>query len=156
MNHDPRTLEAFEREVGLLARRIRWALAERAHAVHPDLQSGAYLVLATVWRSGSLRAATLVETLGLDKAAVSRHVQHLLDLGLVTKTRDPEDGRAALLSVAPGVATRLEQMAGERSAALDARLADWSAAELDALVATLARYNRTMDSSTSDDPPPSR
>ncbi|WP_442940144.1 MarR family transcriptional regulator [Nocardioides sp. B-3] len=43
---------------------------------------------------GTVRASAVVEAFHLDKGAVSRHVQTLVDFGLAAKERDPDDGRA--------------------------------------------------------------
>lgn len=144
MNHDPATLEAFEQQVGILARRLRRAVGARARAVHPDLQSPGYLVLAWLGRFGPARSADLVEGLGIDKAAISRQVTHLLDLGLLERSRDPLDGRAAILAVTERAQRRLRDVARERSTELDARLAGWSTAEVEDLVRMLTRYNDTL------------
>ena len=75
----------------------------------------------------------LVEAMDLDKGAMSRGVQHLIDLGLVDRTPDPADGRATLLSVSAEGRTRLADMAVHRRKRLDERLSGWSDDELDRL-----------------------
>ena len=46
MNDRIRTLHALEQEVGILMRRVRRALSERAALVHPSLQPSSYVMLA--------------------------------------------------------------------------------------------------------------
>ena len=144
MTTDPEIVAAVEQEIGVIARRLRKAISERARAVHPELQRGDYVVLDALHHAGPARAADLAEWLDLDKGAVSRHVRHLGDLGLVRRSADPHDGRACLLSVSEEAAERLTEVGRVRSAAAARKLAGWAPEELSALVATLARYNRTM------------
>ncbi len=138
------TVRALERELGVLIRRVRRAIGERARAVHPDLQPMSYLMLAHLAESGPLRSSALAETFGVDKGAVSRQVQHLVDLALLDRTPDPDDGRATLLSPTDDACRRLAEIRQQRRRRLDERLGDWSDAELGALVDALARYNRTL------------
>lgn len=145
MNHDPAVLASFEREVGALTRRLRRVLGDRARAVHPDLPIAGYLVLGWLTQCGPGRSSELVDALGIDKAVISRQVQQLLDLGLIEKCRDPEDGRAAILSIRPAARARLEEISRARAGILDNALADWSDVELQQFVDLLARYNRAME-----------
>ncbi len=64
-----------------------------------------------------------------------------IDLGLVDRTPDPEDGRATLLCVSDGGPRRLGDVADHRRKLLAERLGDWSADELEAFGAMLRRYN---------------
>lgn len=138
------TVRLLEHEVGVLVRRVRRVIHERARAVHPDLQPASYLLLAHLAETGPLRSSAVVESLGIDKGAVSRQVQHLVDLDLVARTPDPDDGRATLLSVTDGARRRLADVARQRRRLLDERLGEWSEDELTELVSALARYNATL------------
>lgn len=138
-------LAGLEQEVGVMIRRIRRVIAERAHAVHPELQSSSYLMLSWLVRQGPQRASAMADAFSIDKGAISRQVQHLVDLGLVDRSPDPADGRATLVSVSADAAARMESVAGERRRWLDDRLRDWSDADLEAIVALLGRYNAALD-----------
>lgn len=135
----------LEHELGMLARRLKRVVAERAGEVHPDLQPSSYWMFTHLAESGPLRASALVEAFDLDKGAVSRHVQHLLDIGLLDRTPDPEDGRATLLSVTAEGARRLAAVDEHRRAWFAQVLGDWSDAELAGFAGELARYNATID-----------
>ena len=50
-------LTGLEQEVGVMIRRIRRVIRERAHAVHPDLQSSSYLMLSWLAQLIAGRAA---------------------------------------------------------------------------------------------------
>lgn len=138
------SLRAIEREVGVLLRRVRRVLGDRARATHPDLQPAAYLLLVRLDEAGPSRASAIVEELGIDKAAVSRHLRQLADLGLLERSPDPDDRRATLLAVTPTAHRRLAEVAAARSDRFDARLRDWSATDLADFAGRLARYNEAL------------
>lgn len=138
-------LRELEGEVGVLIRRIRRVIGERAREVHPDLVPSSYLMLGHIRDHGPLRASELSSTFDIDKGAISRQVQHLIDLELLDRAPDPDDGRATLLSVSPEGRRRLEAVASERSAMLAARLQDWAPADIEQVVVSLRRYNEALD-----------
>jgi DNA-binding MarR family transcriptional regulator len=87
----------------------------------------------------------MADAFGIDKGAISRQVQHLLDLGLVEREPDPADGRATLVSVSAAAVAQLEAVSEERRRWLDGRLSDWSEDDLTQMVELLGRYNRALD-----------
>lgn len=144
MTSRPDALRELERELGVMVRRVRRVIAERAHAVHPDLQSSSYLMLGHLLDQGPLRASELCAVFDIDKGAISRQVQHLVDLGLVDRTPDPADGRATLISVSDEGARRIHDVVEHRRKWFDERLGDWSADEILDFAATLSRYNEAL------------
>jgi len=139
------SLGRLEAEVGVLIRRIKRVLGERAHAVHPDLQRGAYLMLSYVADEGPVRPSAIAEKFDIDKGAISRQVQQLVDLGLIDRTHDPLDGRASLLAASADARRRLDDVVAQRRDWLDVRLGEWEDAELVAFVDVLHRYNTALD-----------
>jgi DNA-binding MarR family transcriptional regulator len=135
----------LEREMGVVVRRIRRVIEQRARAVHPDLAPSSYLMLTYVAEHGPLRASEIADQFDIDKGAVSRQVTHLTDLGLLARVADPEDGRALLVSVSDEGRTRLTDVARHRRKWLDERLGDWTEAELTGFVETLGRYNEALE-----------
>jgi len=125
-------------------RRVRRVIRERARLVHPELQPSSYLMLGHLRDAGPLRASAMCEVFDLDKGAVSRQVQHLLDLGLVDRTPDPDDGRATLIAVSDEGLRRMADVADHRRKLLDERLSGWTAEELAAFVDQLSRYNAAL------------
>ncbi len=101
------SLRHLEREVGVLIRRVRRVIGERARSVHEDLQPASYLMLTWLADEGPVRASSMVEKFNIDKGAVSRQLQHLVDLGLVERTPDPDDGRATLVAASEDATRRL-------------------------------------------------
>ena len=142
----PESLIRLEQEVGVLARRIRRVIAERARGVHPDLQPASYLMLSHVAENGPMRASSVADLFTIDKGAISRQVTHLIELGLVHKSRDPEDGRAWLLSATPDATQRLQAVAEQRRHHLAERLDGWEAGDLERFTDLLARYNESLGS----------
>lgn len=140
------SLRQLEQEMGIVVRRLKRVIGERARAVHDELQPAAYLMLTYVEAHGPVRASALAETFDVDKGAVSRQVNHLIDLDLLRGERDPEDGRATLLSVTAEGVRRLAEVIEHRRALLDERLGDWSADDLADFVGTLSRYNAALES----------
>jgi DNA-binding MarR family transcriptional regulator len=138
-------LGRLEQEVGVLIRRVKRVIGERARAVHPDLQPASYLMLSHLVSSGPQRSSVLSERFGVDKGAISRQVQHLCELGLLERTPDPEDGRATLVSASPDAVHRMEALNRDRRRWLDEQLAEWSEDDLRQFVTGLARYNEALD-----------
>lgn len=139
------SLRLLESEVGVMIRRIRRVLWERARAVHPDLQPASYLMLAYLADHGALRGSAIAEALCIDKGAVSRQLHHLVELGLVDRSPDPDDGRATLVSASDDAVRRISDVADDRRRWLDERLGDWTDAELADFAAVLGRYNAALD-----------
>jgi DNA-binding MarR family transcriptional regulator len=140
------TLRDLETEVGVLIRRVRRVIGERARLVHPELQPASYLILTTVAQGEPVRASAISELFDVDKGAVSRQVKHLVELGLLTHEKDPADARAALLSVTDEARTRLADVVEHRQKQLGEKLAEWTDDELSSFVSELGRYNAALNS----------
>jgi DNA-binding MarR family transcriptional regulator len=140
-----RTILDLELELSVLVRRLRRVIGERARTIHPDLTPAGYLMLAYMAERGPVRASAVVEAFNLDKGAVSRHVQALVEFGLATKERDPDDGRAWVVSLTDEGRRRMTELATERRERLGRLLGDWSDEELASFVATLGRYNASLE-----------
>jgi len=140
------SLRRLESEVGVLIRRVRRVIHERARSVHEDLQPAAYLLLGWLADEGPVRASTIAGSFGIDKGAISRQIQLLDELGLVTREPDPDDGRATLVAASDEAVRRMTDVAEHRRKWMDEQLGDWSAAELAGFADTLARYNDALNS----------
>lgn len=138
-------LGRLEKEVGVLIRRVRRVIGERARAVHRDLQPASYLMLTHLASEGPQRSSVMAERFNVDKGAISRQVQHLSDLGLLQREPDPVDGRATLISASPEAVLRMEALDRDRRKWLDGQLAEWSEEDLREFVSGLARYNTALD-----------
>ncbi|MCW2848596.1 MAG: MarR family transcriptional regulator [Marmoricola sp.] len=142
---DDETLRALEHEMSILVRRIRRVITERARMLHPDLSPVSYSMLLALNDQGPRRASDLVEIFSIDKGAVSRQVQVLLDLGLIERSPDPEDRRAMILAISEEGHARLANIAATRRLAVSERLDGWSDEDLRAFVRSLGRYNSALE-----------
>ena len=142
---DDETLRALEHEMSVLVRRIRRVIADRARMLHPELSPVSYSMLMALNDSGPRRASDLVEIFSIDKGAVSRQVQSLLELGLIERTPDAEDGRAMILAISEEGHRRLASIAATRRHEVRERLDDWSDADLTEFVRSMARYNSALE-----------
>lgn len=138
-------LLGLEVELGVLVRRIKRVIAVRARVIHPELTPAGYLMLAYMTERGPVRPSAMVEAFNLDKGAVSRHVQTLVDFDLATKERDPDDGRAWVVTLSEEGRRRMDDLTTTRRVHLGERLDGWTDEELDSFVATLGRYNASLE-----------
>ena len=143
---DDETMRALEHEMGVLVRRIRRLIAERARMVHPDLSPVAYSMLMALNESGPRRASDLVDLFSIDKGAVSRQVR-------VAARARPDRARPRPRGPPRGDPRdhRGGQRAGwrpsrrlRRSEVIE-RLAGWSDEDLQAFVSAMARYNSALE-----------
>jgi DNA-binding MarR family transcriptional regulator len=140
----------LEAQMAVMARRLRRVVSERATAVDPSLGAVGYGVLEHLQRHGDCRQTDLVAALGVEKGAISRAVQQLVDLGLAGRVEDPDDGRACRVRILDLGAARLRAVLELRRAAYAERLADWTPDDLDAFVAMLTRYNAALETPLGD------
>ena len=138
-------MRALEHEVSVLIRRVRRVIAERARMIHPDLPAVSYSMLNALNTTGPRRASEFVDLFSIDKGAVSRHVQFLQEIGLVERTPDPEDGRAAIIEITAEGSRRLEEITLTRRAELSTALGGWAEDELVEFVSALGRYNAALE-----------
>jgi DNA-binding MarR family transcriptional regulator len=100
-NIDPEPVGQIEHALGALLRltrapRFAETVRQRAGA---EIDRAGYGVLVRVAELGPVRLSELAQYLGLDVSTVSRQVQHLEQRGLVERSPDPLDRRAALLDL---------------------------------------------------------
>lgn len=139
------SLAVIEREVGVLLRRVRRTSAEIARSIHPELAASSYPILLHVIDHEPVRAAQIVEHLGIDKGAVSRQVAQLERLGLIERAEDPDDGRAQTLVLSARGRERLHEVARQRSRTMAHRLGAWTDDELAQFARRLGRYNASLE-----------
>lgn len=140
--HDPAPLTR-ENLGWLLAKASqRWneLLAERfRQAGFPEVRPSFGSVLVPLYEEDDLRMGQLSERSGLSKQAMTTLVRAVESAGLVTRSRDPDDGRAsrvALTERAEAVRPVAEAALGELDARVRASLSDEA---LDGLVESLGK-----------------
>lgn len=111
------------------ARRLR---QEAAGAVG-ELTPTSAAALATVERHGPLTPSELAEIERVKRPTATRTLRVLSDAGLVERTRDPEDGRSALVSITTMGRDRLRRLRGRKNAYLARRMRELPAGDVEAL-----------------------
>jgi DNA-binding MarR family transcriptional regulator len=102
-------------------------------------------VLHELGCTGPVRVSVLAEAMHLDQSTVSRHVSSLEQVGLVARSDDPDDRRAALLSITAAGRSRLATILDERRAIFRAATADWSDDDRARLADSLNRMVRALE-----------
>jgi DNA-binding MarR family transcriptional regulator len=109
-----------------LAPRLRWAITRMARRLRQeagtDLGPSQVASLATIERHGPLSPSELAERERIKRPTATRIVRHLENGGLVERVRDPEDGRASILSVTGEGRTLLRRLRERKTAYLAKRL----------------------------------
>lgn len=106
--------------IGRLSRRLRTTSAARDAGLTPTAIS---LLLAVV-RGGPMRLSELGESEGLNPTMLSRVVSGMVQDGLLRRSSDQGDRRAAWVQATAAGRRLAERMRRERTAAVDAALAE--------------------------------
>jgi DNA-binding MarR family transcriptional regulator len=109
-----------------LAPRLRWAITRMARRLRQeagtDLGPSQTAALATIERHGPLSPSELAKRERIQRPTATRIVRHLEVAGLLERIRDPEDGRASILSVTPEGRQLLRRLRARKTAYLARRL----------------------------------
>jgi DNA-binding MarR family transcriptional regulator len=125
-------IEAVE---GLFDGLVRFSRALKArsgdwgHAAH-DLTRGDIVTLGVLASRGSTRPGQIAAALNVDPSVISRQLVALARLDLITRSTDPEDGRAELITITPQGQERLVQAREAMCLTLAERLAHWDLDEI--------------------------
>ncbi|WDZ87427.1 MarR family winged helix-turn-helix transcriptional regulator [Micromonospora cathayae] len=140
-NQLPELLRTVEHELTALLRRGRAVSWGVVREVHPHLEPNTYGLLLWLRRSGAVRLTDLSVRLGVGKGTLSRQIRGLEELGLVRREPDPEDRRAARLSLTVEGQRRFDAARGSRVEELQQSLAGWSADDLAEFARLLHHFN---------------
>lgn len=103
-------------------------------------------------QSPGIRVADLADGCGLDASTTSRHVRTLEDAGLLTREGDPDDRRAARLSLTRAGQDALDAALRVRAELLSRATAHWSAADQRRLAQLLSRLSGDLVAAGLPDP----
>ncbi len=106
---------------------------------------GAFPILHHLATSGPTRQGHLADAIGLDASTVSRHVRVLIDEGHIAAGRDPQDGRASVLSVSASGLEHLGQRLTSHRETLAAATASFSPTERDELIRLLDKLAERLN-----------
>jgi DNA-binding MarR family transcriptional regulator len=116
---DTETAARLRAVIGKLSRRLRPTAAGKAAELTPTKIS----VLMDVVRRGPLRLSDVAEAEAINPTMLSRIVAALLERGLLERTSDPGDRRAAWVKATAAGRRLAERMQRERTEALNHALA---------------------------------
>jgi DNA-binding MarR family transcriptional regulator len=127
------TAPRLRQVIARLYRQLRTTDASAAAGLSPSRTSA----LLHVDRQGPLRLPELAESEGLNPTMVSRMVSELTEAGLIERTSDARDRRAAWVGVTPEGSALAARMRRERTEAVTAALAKLGPAEAKRIEAAL-------------------
>lgn len=122
--------------IGKLSRRLRPTIAGS------DLTPSQISILLTVDRHGPMRLTELAAIESINPTMLSRITGALAQRGLITRTPDAVDRRAALVESTPAGRRMRKRILKERTSALQSRLQELSVQERQALEAALPALER--------------
>jgi DNA-binding MarR family transcriptional regulator len=109
-----------------LAPRLRLAITRTARRLRQeagaDLGPSQTAALATIERHGPLSPSELAERERIKRPTATRIVGHLESAGLIERVRDPEDGRASILTITADGRSLLRRLRARKTAYLAKRL----------------------------------
>ncbi len=120
-----------------LPARLRLAVVRTARRLRQEaggeLGPATSAALATIERQGPLSPSELAEREGVKRPTATRILGKLEKAGLVTRIRDPQDGRSSILSVTPEGRALLRKIRARKTAYLAKQLQDLEPDDLRAL-----------------------
>jgi len=122
--------------------RMRAQLVEQVGA---PIEPGLYPLLRRVGQWGPIRTSELAARIGLDVSTISRQLAGLERAGLLVRTVDPLDRRAALLALSQEGERIVARIQRARHAMMDEALADWPVEDLEQLAELLERFADALD-----------
>nr|WP_081539795.1 MarR family transcriptional regulator [Kitasatospora sp. SID7827] len=100
--------------------------------------------LARIEQHGPIRLGELAALERVTAPSITRTVASLVDARLISRVPDPNDGRSALVELAPGGVDLLAHIRRRRSELLARRTAELTAPERQALMAALPVLERLV------------
>ena len=110
----------------------------------PEISARAFL-LGHVDRLAPVRATDLAEHVALDLSTISRHLRALEDAGLLTRSPDPDDRRASLLSVTDEGRHYIERAVRARTALLASATTGWDRDDVATLSHLMTRLAHDLE-----------
>ncbi len=122
---DVETAARLRTAIGRLSRQLRTTAAAREAGLTPTAIS----VLLNLARNTPIRLGELAESEGINPTLLSRVVGTLVDKGLLERTSDEEDRRAARVSITRQGRRLTDRMKSERTRAVNAAMGELSSEE---------------------------
>jgi DNA-binding MarR family transcriptional regulator len=122
---DTETAARLRLAIGRLARRLRTTAAAREAGLTPSAIS----ILLNTARNAPIKMSELAESEGINPTMLSRVVGGLVEKGLLERTADAEDRRAAWVSITSKGRRVTQRMKSERTEAVNAAMDELSTEE---------------------------
>jgi DNA-binding MarR family transcriptional regulator len=141
-----RALDDVEGAFSLMARKAGLPrLHERfSAAAGVDLEPSSFQLMRRVEQVEPIRASDLAVLAGLDLSTVSRQVAALEAAGLLERSRDPQDGRASLLTLSQRGRVASTQVCEARRNLFAEFLTDWPDEDIERFADLLSRFAQAM------------
>jgi DNA-binding MarR family transcriptional regulator len=105
-------------------------------------------LLSTIEEQGAARISDLAALDHCSQPTMTTQVRRLHDSGLVTRTADPDDARAVLISITAAGVSTLTKVRTERARAVDPHLSRLTAPDRETLVAAVRVLHRLLADAT--------
>jgi DNA-binding MarR family transcriptional regulator len=137
-----------------LAARLRLAITRTARRLRQeagtDLGPSGASALATIERHGPLAPSELAERERIKRPTVARILARLEQEGLVDRVRDPDDGRASIVSTTARGRALLRRLRARKTAYLASRLGELEPGEVAALRRAAEVLERMLEGEAGD------
>ncbi|SFB87935.1 MarR family winged helix-turn-helix transcriptional regulator [Streptomyces aidingensis] len=137
-------LDALQHEVAIFARRAEQTRLGGLGPARNSMDRAAYLLLSKLDQQGPTGVKALAAGMGIDSSTVTRQVAPLVESGLVTRTADPDDGRAVVLQLSPRGSVRLAEVRRSRCKLMTRLTEHWSDDEREVFRELLTRFNTAV------------
>lgn len=139
---------ASEREAELPSR-LRLAITRMARRLRQeagsDLGPSQLAALATIERHGPLAPSELAQRERIKRPTVTRILARLESAGLVTRVRDPADGRSAIVSISPEGRALVRRLRQRKTAYLAKRLRELPPEDREAMARAAELLERLLE-----------
>lgn len=127
-------------------------IGKRMRLRHPgdEVDAATIPILHVLTCTGPVRLSDLAQRLHLDASTVSRHARQLEERGLIARTDDPDDRRAARVAITELGSKVLSSCFDARKQRLAQALASWSTGDRHTLQRMATRF--VADLNATDDP----
>jgi DNA-binding MarR family transcriptional regulator len=93
---------------------------------------------------GEVRPRDVADHLDINPSSVTRHARVLVEMGQVTVSADPTDGRGSLIRLTDAGRARLQQIFDEGVASYGSLLEGWSTPDIQAFTTYLERLSEAL------------
>jgi DNA-binding MarR family transcriptional regulator len=132
-----------------LAARLRLAITRTARRLRQEASEGfspsQVAALATLERHGPLSPSELADREQIKRPTATKVIGRLAEAGLVERTRDPDDGRAALVSLTAEGTALLRRVRARKTAYLARKLHELDADDTAALARAAHVLEQLLD-----------